>query len=96
VSEQGAVTVEGWAPVRASVGASLLEVCEAANIPMDSACGGFAACNSCRVDVLAGADRLTAQVPDEEAFLDAPDQRLGCQARIAAPGEVRVRLAPGV
>lgn len=90
-----AVAVEGWAPVRGRVGDSLLEVCEAAGIPMDSACGGFAACNSCRVDVLAGAEALSPRLPEEDAFLDEPGQRLGCQARLVGPGDVRVRLAAG-
>jgi ferredoxin len=71
---------------------SLLEACEAAGIPMDSACGGFAACNSCRVDVISGA--LTPLDELELPFLDAPGQRLGCQARLVA-GPVAVRLAPG-
>jgi ferredoxin len=60
---------------------------------MDSACGGFAACNSCRVDVLDGAEHLTPLLPEEEPFLDVPGQRLGCQARVQGP--VHVRLAPG-
>ncbi|MEZ4235959.1 MAG: 2Fe-2S iron-sulfur cluster-binding protein [Myxococcota bacterium] len=89
------VLVEGYDPVEAPLGGSLLEVCEGAGIPMDSACGGFAACNSCRVEVLAGGSSLNALQLDEEAFLDAPDQRLGCQARPIAPGELRIRLAPG-
>ncbi len=59
---------------------------------MDSACGGFACCNSCRVEVLSGA--LSPLLPEEEPFLDAPAQRLGCQARLLG-GLVAVRLAPG-
>lgn len=87
------VEVEGYGVVRAAAGATLLEVCEANGIPMDSACGGFAACNSCRVAVISGADGLTPCVPEEEPFLDAPDQRLGCQSRVQ--GRVSLRLAPG-
>jgi ferredoxin len=60
---------------------------------MESACGGFAACNSCRVVVLDG--ELTPLLPEEEPFLDGPDQRLGCQARVAGGDRVAVRLAPG-
>jgi ferredoxin len=87
------VTVEGFPVMHVPAGTSLLEACEAARIPMDSACGGFAACNSCRVDVLDGTAHLTPLVPEEEPFLDGPDQRLGCQARVQGP--VHVRLAPG-
>ncbi len=87
------LTVTGYEPVRADVGATLLEACEAAGIPMETACGGFACCNSCRVEVLGG--ELTPQVEEEEVFLDAPGQRLGCQARVVA-GPIVIRLAPGM
>lgn len=89
------VEVDGYDPFEAAIGLSLLEACETVAIPMETACGGFAACNSCRVDVLAGADALTPQLPEEDAFLDEPGQRLGCQARLVG-GAVRVRLAPGM
>lgn len=87
------VRVVGYPPLEVDLGETLLEACEAAAIPMESACGGFAACNSCRVDVLEGKGRLSARLPEEEPFLDGPEQRLGCQARIL--GSVTVRLAPG-
>jgi ferredoxin len=77
--------------VSARVGDTLLDVCDAHGLPMETACGGFAACNSCRVRVLAG---VLSPVEDSEApFLDLPDHRLGCQARVA--GDVTVRLDPG-
>jgi 2Fe-2S ferredoxin len=87
------VEVEGYPLVRCAAGASLLEVCEGAAIPMASACGGLAACNSCRVEVLGGAESLSELLPEEEPFLDEAHQRLGCQARVQ--GDVQVRLAPG-
>ena len=73
--------------------ASLLELCEDHGVPMESACGGFAACNSCRILVLDGQRNLTEQLPEEDAFLDGPNQRLGCQARVVGP--VSFRLDPG-
>lgn len=87
------MSVEGFPLSEAEAGRTLLEVCEGASIPMDSACGGFAACNSCRVEVVTGGDRLSPESPEEEPFLDAAGQRLGCQARVW--GDVIVRLAPG-
>ena len=78
--------------VEAPVGATLLEVCDTHGLPMETACGGFAACNSCRVRVVEGALSPLEEV--EEPFLDAADQRLGCQARVV--GDVRVRLDPGM
>ncbi len=77
--------------VQAEPGVTLLELCDANGLPMDTACGGFAACNSCRVRVLDGALSPVEEV--EEPFLDRPDQRLGCQARVV--GAVTVRLDPG-
>ncbi len=78
--------------VEAPLDATLLEVCDAHGLPMETACGGFAACNSCRVRVIAG--DLSPLEDVELPFLDAPDQRLGCQARVR--GDVRVRLDPGM
>ncbi len=70
---------------------TLYEVCLDHDLPMEAACGGFAACNTCRVRVLAG--ELTPLEDIEEPFLDEPGQRLGCQARVI--GDVTVRLEPG-
>lgn len=88
------VSVEGFPEVLAEPGQTLLEVCEAHDIPMECACGGFAACNSCRVDVLDGMDGLSALKEEERDFLEGPDQRLGCQAEVL--GDVQVRLASGM
>jgi ferredoxin, 2Fe-2S len=87
------VRVEGYPPILVEPGCTLLEACEGHGVPMGSACGGFAACNSCRVDVVLGQEHLSARLPEEEPFLDAPAHRLGCQSRVL--GAVTVRLAPG-
>ena len=78
--------------VEAPPGVTLLAVCDDHGLPMETACGGFAACNSCRVRVVSGT--LSALEDVEEPFLDDPGQRLGCQARVT--GDVVVRLEPGV
>ena len=86
-----AVHVVGFAPVEGRLGQTLLEVCDDHGILMETACGGFAACNSCRVILLSG-----ALAPTDEAelpFLDRADHRLGCQARVV--GDVGVALDPG-
>ncbi len=79
------------ASVTADAGHTLLEVCDAHGLPMETSCGGFAACNSCRVRLVRGA--LSPVDPAEAPFLDRGDQRLGCQARVV--GDVVVRLDPG-
>lgn len=71
--------------------ALLLELCEDHGIEMEAACGGFAACNTCRVRVHEG--RLSDLDEVELPFLDRDDQRLGCQARVA--GDVTLSLDPG-
>lgn len=87
------IEVVGHGIVVAEIGERLLESCERAGLPIEAACGGFACCNTCRVDVLGGAEGLSALLPEEEPFLDAPGQRLACQATVR--GAARVRLAPG-
>lgn len=88
------LVVEGHGEVDAVAGETMLEACDRAGIPMDTACGGFAACNSCRVAVLDGGDRISPLDRLELPFLDRPDQRLGCQAKVL--GDVTVRLDPGM
>lgn len=58
---------------------------------MEAACGGFAGCNTCRVRLISGS--LGPEDEAEGPFLDAPGQRLACQARIVA--DAVVRLEPG-
>jgi ferredoxin len=88
------LTVDGVGQVDVEPGVSLLEACESRGLPMGSDCGGFAACNACRVRVLEGASSLSPRVEEEDPFLDRPDQRLGCQARLL--GDVIVRFEPGM
>ena len=86
--------VEGHGPVAVTnEDETVLELCESAGIEIEAACGGFACCNTCRVEVISGSDNLSAMLEEEEPFLDGPAQRLGCQARVLGP--VSIRLAPG-
>ncbi len=88
------VTVEGYGRFEVDPGDTLLEVCETHEIPIEAECGGFAACNSCRVRVIAHPEGLSETVEEELPFLDAHDQRLGCQAQVV--GNVTVALDPGI
>lgn len=72
-------------------GRLLLDVCLDHGIDMEAACGGFAACNTCRVRVVEG--RLSEREEIEDPFLDRADQRLGCQAAVC--GDVVLTLDPG-
>jgi len=88
------VIIEPHPAFQVPEGTSLLDASEDHGIPLESDCGGVAACNACRVDVLEGHDALSPEVPEEAPFLDKGGQRLGCQARVL--GDVRVRPAPGL
>lgn len=90
----GRVVIEGIGEVVAESGESLLAACDRQGVLMDSACGGFAACNSCRVLVLDGEAACNPVGVEELSFLDAPHQRLGCQLFVSGP--VKVRLDPGM
>ena len=85
--------MDGYGAFDVADGLSLLALCESNEVPMESACGGFACCNSCRVEVLSGAANLSPRRDEETPFLDGPTQRLGCQAQVLGP--VSIRLAPG-
>ena len=93
MSDELPVEVEGYGAVRVRRGTLLLDACDAAQIPMEAACGGFACCNTCRVEVIGDGSGLSPLLPEEEPFLDGPTQRLACQAEVVGP--VRCRLAPG-
>lgn len=85
-------------------GARLLEVAQAAGMPLEGTCEGQMACSTCHVIVAADwFDRLPEASADEEDMLDlaadvARTSRLSCQIVLSAdmdglevriPGEVR-------
>jgi Na+-transporting NADH:ubiquinone oxidoreductase subunit F len=88
------LTLEPHPAVWVSAGISLLDASEDAGVPLESDCGGVAACNACRVRVLSDPSALSPRVPQEEPFLDDLGQRLGCQARVL--NDVVVRAEPGL
>jgi adenylate cyclase len=72
---------------------TLMDVAVRGGVPIASACGGEAACSTCRVLVVDGHGHLAAPDPDEAAVLSAlgagPSLRLACRARPL--GDVTVR-----
>ncbi|MFT7518097.1 MAG: ferredoxin [Kiritimatiellia bacterium] len=75
-------------------GTTLLDASELTASPLECQCGGVAACNSCRVFVIEGAENLSPMLPEEHSFVDDDGQRLGCQAMVFGP--VVVRAEPGM
>ena len=82
---------EGERSLQVPTGETLYDLCLEHDIEMIAACGGFAACNTCRVRVISG--QLSPLDEIEVPFLDRPDQRLGCQATVL--GDVVLELDPG-
>lgn len=74
-------------------GETLLDVARRGGVSIASACGGEAACSTCRVLVVEGQRALSAPDPEEAAVLASlgadPSLRLACRARPV--GSVAVR-----
>ena len=99
------INAEGDAhEVEAETGLGLLEVAQAAGMPLEGTCEGQMACSTCHVIVdKAWFDKLPAAVEDEEDMLDlaagvARTSRLSCQIdltpeldgiEVRIPGESR-------
>ena len=81
------------------LGLNLMELCKAAELPVEGTCGGMALCASCQVYIESSHDLLERN-DDEEAMLDQafhvkPNSRLGCQIALTDALEgLIVRLAP--
>jgi ferredoxin len=74
---------------RAADGVSLLDAARAAGLPIASACSGAALCARCGLEILAGADALDPEQPDERRQKQRnripPEQRLACRAGVHGP-----------
>lgn len=84
--------------IEVPVGTTILQASQEAEMPEGSACGGVCACSTCHVYIQQGAELLTEAEDDEEDILDKAfdvrsTSRLGCQARILEPGEIRVEIS---
>lgn len=71
----------------AKMGESLLDLALTHDLPIAHACGGFCACTTCHVKVIAGADQLSTPEEEEIERLEAadgssPQSRLACQSLI--------------
>ena len=86
------LTIEGLPgpPMVLLPGRTLLAAIHAAGHDWLHACGAKGRCTTCRLLVLAGAENLTPPTEPELRYRAAgrlrPDERLSCQARLAAPG----------
>jgi len=65
---------------------NLMELCKAAELPIEGTCGGMALCASCHCYIVSG-HRLPEVSEQEEIMLDQvftlrDNSRLGCQLRL--------------
>ena len=85
--------------VPTDMGLSLMEICKAAELPVEGTCGGMALCATCHVYVLSS-HHLPEPTDDELAMLDSAffvqnNSRLGCQIRLRDELDgLTVQLAP--
>ena len=77
---------------------TLLALCEAAGLPLASACSGVGSCGRCLVTILEGAETLS---PPEQRELDlllrvgaSAQERLGCQCQVPS-GATSLRFTTG-
>lgn len=85
--------------VPTDMGLSLMEICKAAELPVEGTCGGMALCATCHVYVLSS-HHLPEPTDDELAMLDSAffvqnNSRLGCQIKLRDEMDgLTVQLAP--
>lgn len=78
---------------------NVMEICRAADLPMEGTCGGMALCASCHVYVLSD-HNLPGYSEDEEEMLDQAffveeNSRLCCQLPInESLNGLKIKLAP--
>jgi len=93
---RGPVTLdlEGHGAVDVTPGTTILAAAREAGVDVPHYCGGTCSCGTCRVEILSGADQLSAAAGREQMVLGAErtraGDRLACQARILGPASVRV------
>ena len=92
------VRFRGYGEIEVPVGTSILQAAQKLHAPEGYACGGVCACSTCHVYVHGGGALLSEQEDEEADVLDKAfdvraSSRLGCQARVRAPGRVDVEIA---
>jgi len=85
--------------VPTDIGLNLMEVCKAADLPMEGTCGGMALCASCHVYLLSDHPLATRSHEEEDmldqAFFVDDNSHLACQIRITEElNGLRIKLAP--
>jgi len=92
------VSYDGGAVATGAKGLSILELSRTNDIPHASVCSGRGRCGTCRVEVIAGAERLSPAHAIETRTLamvhSGPNVRLACQALVLGEGVSVARVLP--
>ncbi len=82
--------------VKVKPGTTLLDAARRAGVPIQTRCGGKAACFMCKVNVRPGSDLMPISEQERRKLggLDEGGTRLSCQARIRGKAEVDIPLDP--
>jgi 2Fe-2S ferredoxin len=86
-------------PVPEDLGLNLMEVCKAADLPVEGTCGGMALCASCHIYIMSEHNLPPRSHQEEDmldqAFLVTENSRLGCQVRVTKELDgLKIKLAP--
>ena len=78
---------------------NLMELCNAAELPVEGTCGGMALCSTCHVYINSKHELNPATEAEEimldQAFFVEDNSRLGCQIKLANKIDgLEVKLAP--
>ena len=78
--------------VRVPVGTTILEAARRVGLPVASGCAAHGLCARCGVTILAGADSVSTQTPEEAQCKQVnridPEQRLSCMVEISGDVEI--------
>ena len=93
-TQQPSIEFEGGQRMEVPPGTSVLHAAIRMGVDLAHYCGGNCSCGSCRIVVLAGGEFLS-KPQQREALVLGPGrlkagERLGCQARIVGPVQIRV------
>lgn len=82
--------------IKVRPGTTLLDAARLARIPIQTRCGGKAACFMCKVEIKPGSDLLPIADIEQRKLSGLEEQniRLSCQARVRGQAEVIVPLDP--
>lgn len=79
-------------PLDVEIGQTLMQALLAHGLPVASSCNGDGICGKCRIQILSGAENLSARTELEEILKDKykldKNERISCQTQVL--GDIRI------